>query len=284
MIVRKQYIPKRYRNKKLVNTSASGGFIAGSSNSTFIPEHKELRGIVTITDILNEGATDIHLTKTVAESLLTTITNFNNWFEWDGAGTAIKAKFSLYSIGSVSAYGIGSAGGAAGTVEKLSDLIGENIPISPAANSRLQYNGTTGKWEAAAALDLSVYATTAYVDSKVVSMDWANITGTPTKLLGYGITDAVTASTLASHIASNLHFTEGQRTKLEGIAAGAEVNVQSDWNAASGDAQILNKPTTLSGYGITDAVQINSDNWANFRYTEFALADKDVLIDAPGLI
>ena len=238
MIVRKQYIPKRYRNKKLVNTSASGGFIAGSSNSTFIPEHKELRGIVTITDILNEGATDIHLTKTVAESLLTTITNFNNWFEWDGAGTAIKAKYALYSVGSVSAYGIGSAGGetGTGTVEKLSDLIGENIPISPAANSRLQYNGTTGKWEAVSALDLSGYATTAYVDSKVVSMDWANITGTPTKLLGYGITDAVTASTLSSHVASNLHLTETQRTKLEGIATGAEVNVQSDWNAVSGDA------------------------------------------------
>ena len=32
-------------------------------------------------------------------------------------------------------------------------------------------------------------------------------------------------------------------TKLNGIAAGAEVNVQSDWNATSGDAMILNKPT-----------------------------------------
>jgi hypothetical protein len=32
-------------------------------------------------------------------------------------------------------------------------------------------------------------------------------------------------------------------TKLDGIAAGAEVNVQSDWNASSGDAHILNKPT-----------------------------------------
>jgi hypothetical protein len=31
--------------------------------------------------------------------------------------------------------------------------------------------------------------------------------------------------------------------KLDGIAAGAEVNVQSDWNASSGDAHILNKPT-----------------------------------------
>ena len=25
------------------------------------------------------------------------------------------------------------------------------------------------------------------------------------------------------------------------------------WNAVSGDAEILNKPTTLSGYGITNA-------------------------------
>jgi uncharacterized protein (TIGR02145 family) len=32
------------------------------------------------------------------------------------------------------------------------------------------------------------------------------------------------------------------KTKLNGIAAGAEVNVNADWNASSGDAQILNKP------------------------------------------
>lgn len=33
------------------------------------------------------------------------------------------------------------------------------------------------------------------------------------------------------------------KTKLNGIAAGAEVNVNADWNATEGDAQILNKPT-----------------------------------------
>lgn len=38
-------------------------------------------------------------------------------------------------------------------------------------------------------------------------------------------------------------FTTAQESKLAGIAAGAEVNVNSDWNAGSGDAQILNKPT-----------------------------------------
>ena len=38
-------------------------------------------------------------------------------------------------------------------------------------------------------------------------------------------------------------FTNDLKTKLDGIAAGAEVNVQSDWNATSGDAFILNKPS-----------------------------------------
>jgi hypothetical protein len=38
-------------------------------------------------------------------------------------------------------------------------------------------------------------------------------------------------------------FTNTLKTKLDGIQAGAEVNVNADWNATSGDAQILNKPT-----------------------------------------
>lgn len=42
------------------------------------------------------------------------------------------------------------------------------------------------------------------------------------------------------------------KTKLDGIQAGAEVNVNADWNATSGDAQILNKPTI-------PLAQVNSD-------------------------
>ena len=38
-------------------------------------------------------------------------------------------------------------------------------------------------------------------------------------------------------------YTTAEKNKLAGIAAGAEVNVNADWNATSGDARILNKPT-----------------------------------------
>ena len=46
-------------------------------------------------------------------------------------------------------------------------------------------------------------------------------------------------------LSTNDYSTE-EKNKLAGIAAGAQVNVQPDWNAASGDAQILNKPTIPS--------------------------------------
>ena len=42
---------------------------------------------------------------------------------------------------------------------------------------------------------------------------------------------------------ANGFMSSTDKTKLNGVQDGAEVNVQSDWNASSGDAQILNKPT-----------------------------------------
>lgn len=38
-------------------------------------------------------------------------------------------------------------------------------------------------------------------------------------------------------------YTTTEKNKLAGIASGAEVNVNADWNSASGDSQILNKPS-----------------------------------------
>ena len=43
-------------------------------------------------------------------------------------------------------------------------------------------------------------------------------------------------------------YTTAEKQKLAGITAGAEPNVNADWNATSGDAQILNKPTNVSDF------------------------------------
>lgn len=50
-------------------------------------------------------------------------------------------------------------------------------------------------------------------------------------------------------------YTTAEKTKLAGIATGAEANVQSDWNAASGAAFIKNKPTIPS-----DVSDLNNDS------------------------
>jgi len=47
----------------------------------------------------------------------------------------------------------------------------------------------------------------------------------------------------SSYVHTDNNFTTTLKNKLDGIAAGAEVNVNADWNASSGDAKILNKPT-----------------------------------------
>ena len=41
---------------------------------------------------------------------------------------------------------------------------------------------------------------------------------------------------------TNFNFSEDRKNKLASISVGAQVNVQSDWNATSGDAFIQNKP------------------------------------------
>jgi hypothetical protein len=64
-------------------------------------------------------------------------------------------------------------------------------------------------------------------------------------------------------------FVVGDKTKLDGIATGAEVNVNSDWNSASGDSQILNKPSLGtaalldSGVDIGDVVIWEDDGSGN---------------------
>ena len=55
-------------------------------------------------------------------------------------------------------------------------------------------------------------------------------------------------------------FTNADKTKLDGIEDGAEVNVNADWNASSGDAQILNKPTLGAAASKGVVTTISSDS------------------------
>lgn len=62
----------------------------------------------------------------------------------------------------------------------------------------------------------------------------------------------------ANYTHTDNNFTSTLLTKLNGIASGAEVNVQADWDttSTSSDSYIMNKPTTLSSftYDIIDKI------------------------------
>ena len=107
--------------------------------------------------------------------------------------------------------------------------------------------------------------------------------------------DAATTSAAGS-------MSSADKTKLDGVATGAEVNVNADWDATSGDAEILNKPTipaaqVQSDWNQTDtaavdfienkptipAAQIQSDwDQTDTAALDFIQNKPDVLDDAPS--
>lgn len=95
-----------------------------------------------------------------------------------------------------------------------------------------------------------------------VNADWsagagdAQILNKPTDLTNLNIHN-VTELSDVTNAGSGAIITGAERTKLTGIETGAEVNVQADWNATSGDALILNKPTLAP----SDAEQNVQADW-----------------------
>ena len=90
--------------------------------------------------------------------------------------------------------------------------------------------------------------------STLDSLGISNISGLQAAL------DAKEPSVTGKGLSAN-DFTDALLTKLNSIAANAEVNVQADFNAVSGDALILNKPTdltVLSGHNVTELADVTS--------------------------
>jgi hypothetical protein len=96
--------------------------------------------------------------------------------------------------------------------------------------------------------------------AKLPAVDGSQLLNLPT---GGGAVDSVNGQTgvvvldaddISDAATINKFTTAANLSKLAGIQPGAEVNVNADWNAVSGDAQILNKPTlgTAAAANTTD--------------------------------
>lgn len=89
-------------------------------------------------------------------------------------------------------------------------------------------------------------ATKKYVDDAVSSVDVTEqISGKADKTYVDEQLDTKVDKVSGKGLSTN-DYTTAEKNKLAGIATGAEVNVNADWNATTGDAQILNKPTIIT--------------------------------------
>lgn len=97
-------------------------------------------------------------------------------------------------------------------------------------------------------------------------MDYYEASGVPGDHAGTHVTGG--GDTIASAVAGGNAglMTGADKTKLDGIASGAEVNVNADWNSGSGDSQILNKPTipTLD-YKLKVSTDDTTPNWLSSK-------------------
>lgn len=101
----------------------------------------------------------------------------------------------------------------------------------------------------------------------------------------YGITSDGGANDIALPLATGTFaglslndYTTTEKNKLSGIATGAEVNVNADWNAISGDAQIMNNPFLFNTVSNNQLIKYNSisqrwENWTPNFITGFTETD-----------
>jgi hypothetical protein len=102
------------------------------------------------------------------------------YFQLDANGDVQLVGAGLWTNSFISALGQGSGGGGGGA-SALTDLTDVEFSGTPSNGQVLKYNGTTHKWYNGN-------------DEGLTSLPWSSITGKPTTLGGYGITDAYISS------------------------------------------------------------------------------------------
>ena len=130
---------------------------------------------------------------------------------------------------------------------------GESGKIYIAVDTNLSYRWTgTGYAEISPSLALGETSSTAYRG------DWGKATKDAVGNIQTLQTDDKSVSADPNKGLSSNDFTTALKNKLDGIAAGAEVNVQSDWNqtVTTADDFIKNKPENL----VQDASYVHTDN------------------------
>lgn len=185
----------------------------------------------------------------------------NNFVKKTGEATQtiegdIIVNGNIISTGEISAYGAGTGSTGGGTsYNRLDNWV--DYGVDKAGYVLSAYLGS----------DLNSRLI-AVENNNTTTISFANITGKPTTLSGYGIIDAATSShthnylttlkvgTTSYNVASNLITIPAYPTTLPAsdVYAWAKASTKPSYTFS----EIGSNPTTLSGYGITDALNTSS--------------------------
>ena len=248
----------------------------GTTTTTYLTAlPNEVVAVGTVTD---ETTGDVTVTSLVGPVAKNALVIGNLMLVYDSQNNAIKvvsrdgvSSGNFYATGSVSALGY-AAGGGGGGASALTDLV--DVAISSPTNGQvLMYNSTTGKWYngtvqqgSSALVNLTDVTISSPTNGQVLmynsttgkwyngtvqqgSSAWSDITGKPTTIAGYGITDAKIQNgtiTLGSNTITPLtSYTETDPT----VPAWAKAASKPSYSFS----ELTSHPTTIAGYGITDA-------------------------------
>ena len=121
----------------------------------------------------------------------------------------------------------------------------------------LKYNSTTLKWE-----NWTPNFLTSFTEADPGFTAWNRSSGisiTSSQISDFQTSVTNNAAVLANTAKNN--YPNIDSIKLAGIDVGAEKNVNADWNATTGDAQILNKPEFPVGVNQGDMQYWNGTSW-----------------------
>ena len=250
-----------YPDGSNITASASGNNISiyDSNNSKYIVKNHPYTGLV------DASGTALAATAAATATLISGYINSSN------------PEGNIKSTDKITALtGLSSSDFASGKANNFVYATGVNDGISTTDKIRLTQSGEIILNDNVTVQgNIAVSGTVNNVDVSALNTTVSGINSYPSVdaiKVGYiSVTQAVDLDQMESDIAANnakISYPSADSTKLAGIAAGAEVNVNADWNATAGDALILNKPTIptatsqltndsgfVTSAGITDVVQ-----------------------------
>jgi len=151
------------------------------------------------------------------------------------AGTALEGNTSLLQLGTTSTTALAGDTTTIST-QQASDISTNNAKVGITTSQADAIVANTAKTGITTEQADAITANTLKVG--ITTQQAADIVSNNAKV---GITTQQASDITANN--AKISFDSASSTKLGTIAEGAEVNVNADWNATTGDAQILNKPT-----------------------------------------